>query len=163
MEGEKTMDPKLISAFGKMTYGIYVLTAAHENEINGMIASWVSQVSHNPPLLMVAVHPNRYTHHVMSQSKSFALHVLAKEQKEFLKRFKGPDPKEKFASLQWHPGKTGAPLLEDCIARMECEIVFSCAPGNHTLFFGKVIDGEVLSDKIPLNTDDYEGRYLGKS
>ncbi len=157
------MDQKLISAFGKMTYGIYVLTAAYENEINGMIASWVSQISYDPPLIMVAVHPNRYTHHVMSQSKSFALHVLSKEQKDFLKRFKGHDPKEKFASIQWHPGKTGAPLIADCLACMECEIAASCTPGNHTLFFGKVIDGEMFSDKSPLTTEDYEGRYLGKS
>ena len=157
------MDQKLISAFGKMTYGIYVLTAAYQKEINGMIASWVSQVSYDPPLIMVAVHPSRYTHLLIRQSKSFALHVLSKDQKDFLKRFKGHDPKEKFASLQWHPGKTGAPLIEDCVARMECEIVSSCSPGNHTLFFGKVIDGEMLSDKAPLTTEDYEGMYLGKS
>jgi len=157
------MDQKLIAAFGKMTYGIYVLTCAHENEINGMIASWGSQISYEPPMIMVAVHPNRYTHHMMSQSRSFGLHVLSKDQKDFLTRFKGPDPKEKFASLQWHMGKTGAPLLADCLARMECEIVSSCAPGNHTLFFGKVIDGEMFSDKAPLTTGDYAGRYLGKS
>ncbi|MEJ2286300.1 MAG: flavin reductase, partial [Desulfobacterales bacterium] len=38
-----------------MTYGIYVLTSCHQQEINGMIASWVSQVSYTPPLIMVAV------------------------------------------------------------------------------------------------------------
>ena len=48
------MDEKWIEIFGRMTYGLYVLTTCHEGLHNGMIASWVSQVSHNPPLLMVA-------------------------------------------------------------------------------------------------------------
>ena len=39
------MKDQWVKAFGKMTYGIYVLTAAHEDRRNAMIASWVSQVS----------------------------------------------------------------------------------------------------------------------
>ena len=46
-----------VQALGKMTYGIYVLTTCDEDEVNGMIASWVSQVSYDPLLIMVAVHP----------------------------------------------------------------------------------------------------------
>ena len=55
------MDERWLQALGSMTYGIYVLTTHHEEKINGMIASWVSQISYDPPLVMVAVHPNRYS------------------------------------------------------------------------------------------------------
>ena len=41
-----------MSAFSKMAYGIYVLTTAVEDKMNGMIASWVSQVSYEPPLIL---------------------------------------------------------------------------------------------------------------
>ena len=157
------MDKKLISVFGKMTYGIYALTVAHENNINGMIASWVSQVSYDPPLIMVAVHPNRYSHKLICESKKFALHVLAKDQKDFLKRFKGPDPAAKFDGIKWHKGSKGSPILEDCIAWVECELVETHAPGNHTLFIGRVADGNLISDKEPLDTGDYEGAYLGNA
>jgi flavin reductase (DIM6/NTAB) family NADH-FMN oxidoreductase RutF len=56
------MEKEWLAAFGKMSYGIYVLTTAFEGRINGMIASWVSQISYDPPLIMVAVHPNRFSH-----------------------------------------------------------------------------------------------------
>ena len=62
-----------IQALGKMTYGIYVLTTCDKEEINGMIASWVSQVSYDPLLITVGVHPNRYSHHLIEQSGRFAL------------------------------------------------------------------------------------------
>lgn len=52
------MNEDYLKLLGKMTYGIYVLTSAADQVINGTIASWVSQVSYNPLVLMVAIHPN---------------------------------------------------------------------------------------------------------
>jgi flavin reductase (DIM6/NTAB) family NADH-FMN oxidoreductase RutF len=146
-----------------MTYGIYVLTSFYRQEINGMIASWVSQVSYNPPLMMAAVHPNRYTHHLIEQSGFFALHALAKEQADFLNRFKGPDPAAKFKSIQWQRGQTGCPVLKACLAYFECEVKTRYDPGNHTLFLGEVLNARNLAEGEPLNTSDYEGVYLGRS
>ena len=150
-------------ALGKMTYGIYVLTASYQDEINGMVASWVSQVSFDPPLVMVAIHPSRYSNRLVTQSGCFALHVLSKNQKDFLTRFKGPDPAAKFSSVQWKKGKTGCPIIEDCIAYLECKVKDSCNPGNHTIFIGEVVHAQFISDKTPLNSADYKGVYFGKS
>jgi len=101
---------------GKMANGIYVLTSCYKDEINGMIISWVSQISYDPPLIMVGIHPNRYSHHLVKQSGVFALHIVARNQPDFLRRFKGPVPSSKFDSIQWDKGKTGCPVFEDCIA-----------------------------------------------
>jgi flavin reductase (DIM6/NTAB) family NADH-FMN oxidoreductase RutF len=157
------MEEELRKSLGKMTYGIYVLTSCYKDENNGMIASWVSQVSYDPPLLMVAVHPNRYSHHLINQSGCFALHVLDKEQTFFMSRFKGPDPQTKFRSLSWKKGKTGCPILDDCIAYFDCRVKDRYVPGNHTLFIGEVLEGRILSDGNPLGTMDYDGVYLGQS
>ena len=157
------MNKDWIAAFSKMTYGIYVLTTAHDDEINGMIASWVSQVSYQPPLVMVAVHPNRYSHHLIEQSASFILHAIGKDRKDYLSRFKGPDSAAKFNSINWRPGKTGSPIIEDCIAWLECRVEHRLSPGNHTLFIGEVIDAGSEDGFDALSTTDYEGVYLGKS
>ena len=156
------MKAEWINAFGKMTYGIYVLTSCHQQVINAMIASWVSQVSYAPPQIMAAVHTHRYTHQLVEKGGSFALHVLARSQKDLLSRFKGTDPKAKFSDLNWTAGKTGCPILSDCLAYLECEIEANYRPGNHTLFIGKVIDAGVLAEGSPLTTGEYEGVYLGK-
>jgi len=156
------MDERCLQTLGSMTYGIYVLTTHHEKKINGMIASWASQISYDPPLLMVAVHPNRYSHELIKQSGSFALHILSRDQKDFLKRFKGPNPEAKFASLQWVRGKTGCPILKQCLGYVECLVRENHSPGNHSLFIGEIVEAQLFSHKDPLSTLDYEGVYLGK-
>jgi len=157
------MEKQWLAAFGKMTYGIYVLTSAHEDIINGMIASWVSQISYDPPLITVAVHPKRYSHRLIEKGNRFALHVVAKDRTDLLKRFKGPDPRAKFDGMKWSRGITGLPIIEDCIACFECEVVNSIKPGNHTLFIGKVINAKLVSENSAMSTADYEGVYTGRS
>jgi flavin reductase (DIM6/NTAB) family NADH-FMN oxidoreductase RutF len=157
------MEKKWVQALGKLTYGIYVLTAFDQDEINGMIASWVSQVSYDPPLIMVAIHPNRYSHRLIERGGGFALHVLAANQGEYLSRFKGEDPRRKFDGIQWGKGKTGCPILKDCIAFAECTVTGAYKPGNHTLYIGEIVDAHCYSNDRPLITLDYAGQYLGKS
>lgn len=157
------MNPDMLKNMAHMTYGIYVLTTRFEKAINGMIASWVSQVSFDPPLIMVAVHPNRYSHGLLEKSGHFALHSLDRDQKALLGRFKGPDPGAKFDGLTWRDGITGCPILSDCIGAMECRVTQTLSPGNHTLFIGEVVKAVFNSDKTPLCTLDYDGCYLGKA
>ena len=157
------MKNEWIEALGTMTYGIYVLTSFHEEAINGMIASWVSQVSYDPLLIMVAVHPDRYSHKLITKSGCFALHVLAADQSNLMGRFKGPDAEAKFSSIQWQTGRTGCPLLNDCLAYFECRVTAEYTPGNHTIFLGEVLEARRAAGGNALCTRDYDGVYLGKS
>lgn len=156
------MKKEWIEALGRMTYGIYVLTTRVDDTINGMIASWVTQVSYAPPLVMAAVHPNRFSHELIGNGQAFGLHVLLQSQKEMLSIFKGPDPQKKFSEVSWEPGRTGVPILKDCLAWMELMVKERHTPGNHTLFIGEVIDGGARYGGPPLCTLDYDGMYLGK-
>ena len=157
------MEETILKNMVHVTYGIYVLTTRFEESMNGMIASWVSQVSFEPPLFMVAIHPNRYSHELLAQSGFFALHIISREHKHLLTRFKGPAAKEKFEAIVWEYGVTGCPILQDCIGCLECRVAQSLAPGNHTLFIGEVVNAVFNAERTPLCTLDYEGTYLGKS
>lgn len=151
------------AALGKLTYGIYALTTFHEKKMNAMIASWVTQISYDPPLIMVAVHPDRYSHRLIEKSGVFNLHILSGDQKDIMSRFKGPDPEAKFSGIQWRPGITGCPILQKCIAYLECRVSDSFRPGNHTLFIGEIVAAEIFSDENVLTTLDYRGQYIGQS
>ena len=157
------MRDEWIEALGHMTYGIYVLTSFYKDTINGMIASWVSQVSYEPLLIMVAVHPNRYSHKLISKSGCFALHILSTDQSNLIGRFKGPDPGAKFSAIQWQPGRTGCPILKECVAYFECKVTADYTPGNHTLYLGEVVAAQVIGRGGTLSSLDYNGIYLGKS
>ncbi|RLB40238.1 MAG: flavin reductase [Deltaproteobacteria bacterium] len=157
------MEKQWQDALSKMAYGIYVLTTKSMGHINGMIASWVCQVSHDPPLILVAVHPNRRTHAMLLDSKSFVLHILSSEQKDLMSRFKGPDPEAKFEGLHWEAGSTGCPILKQCVAYLECNIKETYRPGNHTLFVGEIINGAAIYDAPVLTTLQYGGTYTGEA
>ena len=153
----------IIETLEKVTYGLYVLTTKKGEEINGMIASWVSQVSYNPPLVMVGVRKNRYTHKMIEETGVFALHILAKEDINLVSRFKGPDPKEKFKGLKWKTKTTGAPILEQPLAYMDCKLSDSVNTGDHTLFIGQIIEAGTLKQGVPVTSLDYGKVYLGQS
>ncbi len=157
------MDRRWQKAFTQMTHGIYVLTTRNMEIINAMIASWVAQVSYAPPLVMAAIHPNRYCHELIRHSGCFALHVIDHSQRRMIDRMMGPDPKKKFDGIDWHPGRTGSPILEQCLAWFDCIVKEEHQPGNHTVFFGQVVDAGSHRSGRPMITADCEGTYLGKS
>lgn len=142
--------------------GIYILSVDDDGERNAMPVSWVSQVSFDPPIVMVAVHPSRYTHHMLESAGSFAINLLRRDQAELVPRFKlkGEDRPKKFEGLKIAAGVTGAPLLEDAAGYIECEIVKVYDPGDHTLFFGRVVDARLNDpDAAVLSVDQYGKSY----
>lgn len=159
---KRTMKEAILNDMSHMIYGIYVLTTRFENSINGMIVSWTSQVSYDPPLYMVAVHANRHSHELLKKSGHFALHILSREQKDLITRFNAPAAEKKFESITWKEGFTGCPILADCIGCLECRIVQSLAPGNHTMFVGEVVNAVFNGKKTPLCTLDFERCYTGE-
>jgi flavin reductase (DIM6/NTAB) family NADH-FMN oxidoreductase RutF len=156
------IDEKWLETLAGMVHGIYVLTSATGEIINGMIASWVCQVSYEPPMVVVAVHPNRYSHQIIEKSGSFALHLITAKQKDLLSRFKKPELEEKFSSVAWSKGKTGCPILKDCLGYLECMVRARYSPGNHTLFVGEIVNARVISTGTPMSTLDYPGFYMGE-
>jgi flavin reductase (DIM6/NTAB) family NADH-FMN oxidoreductase RutF len=149
--------------FNHMTNGIYVLTTRHKEKINAMIVSWATQISYDPPMILIAVHPKRYSHQLIEKSKCFALHIIGHTQQEMIKRMMGPDPFAKFANLDWRPGLTGCPILNDCLAWFECQIKQQHQPGNHTLFMGQVLNANMVSPGQPLSTHGCEDAYIGNA
>ena len=69
----------------------------------------------------------------------------------------------KFSNIEWRKGKTGAPIIKDCIAWFECEVISSLDPGNHTVFIGKVVAAKTEFENAVLSTVDYDGAYIGNS
>ncbi|MEW6614587.1 MAG: flavin reductase family protein [Thermodesulfobacteriota bacterium] len=155
--------PNTIKALEKITYGLYILTTKMGKEINGMIASWVSQVSFSPPLVMVVIRKKRYSHKMVKESGVFALSVLGKDNSGLVSKFKASTPEEKFKGIRWETKTTGAPIIGETIAYMDCKLVDSIDTGDHTIFVGKIVDADTLRDGIPMTSLDYGKVYIGQS
>ena len=150
-------------ALNDFCYGLYVLTSHRGEEVNGITASWVSQISFDPPLVMVAVEQSRFTHKMIEDSGVFALNVLRDDQESLAKHFIIPRWKlgNKFHGISYHLGQTGSPILDAASAFVECRVVAKYTPGDHTLFIGEVIEASPLNEGRALCVMDTPLSYSG--
>ncbi len=134
-------------AFAALVHGVYVVTTRLEDQVNGMTASWASQVSLNPLLVMVSIAPPRYSHNLIKESRIFAVNVLGGDQVELAKRFgyKSGRKVDKFAGLDYRTATTGAPILPQAYAYLDAKLVDTFTAGDHTLFIGEVVDARILN------------------
>jgi flavin reductase (DIM6/NTAB) family NADH-FMN oxidoreductase RutF len=133
-------------AFAALVHGVYVVTTRLKDQVNGMTASWASQVSLNPLLVMVSIAPPRYSHNLIKESGVLAINVLTGDQVEMGKRFgyKSGRKVDKFAGLDYRTAVTGAPILPQAYAYLDLKLVDTFPAGDHTLFIGEVVDAQIL-------------------
>jgi len=145
----------------RFSYGIYLVSVVLDDGFNGMVASWVAQCSHDPPLIMLAIKKDRLIHTQILDSRQFCINVLSKDAGPLVKRFKTPDWKHRFDGLDHIYSACGAPVLRQAIGYLDCTLERVIEIGDHTMFVGHVTAGKILNDAKPLTTDDYSGVYRG--
>ena len=154
-------------ALHKIGYGMYVVSSKKGDKFNGQIANAVFQVTANPKIIAVSISKKNYTHEFITQSKLFTLSVLAKETPmKFIGHFgfKCGRDLDKFKGINYKIVKTGAPIVTDnAIAWMEAEVINSIDVETHTIFIGKVIDADVISDAEGMTYCYYHEVKHGKS
>ena len=142
---------------------ITVATAEHKNV---MTAAWVTPVSADPPILMVSVRPSRFTHDLILEAKEFGVSVLSDDQKK-LSEIAGTLSGKKKDKLAL-PGfesfaakKIKAPLILGAHAWFECSLHSHHTAGDHTAFYGTVIEMKVDATKGPLVLYQHKYSALG--
>ncbi len=132
------MNPQTAEAFRHIPYGIYVLATKRHEQTWAMIASWVSQISYSPPLLLVALRHNRPVIPVMQESGFFSLALLKRVQKQFVPLFKHPIAQPMIEEFFIDNKKEGAPYLKDALASWVCSVWSSFPVGDHVFLLGEV-------------------------
>lgn len=151
--------------FDRFMYGIYLITIADAEGYNGMIASWVTQCSHEPPRVALAIRKNRLSHGQILKTKKFCLNVLPRENAKTIGNFKIPDWQNKFRGARYTLSPSGLPVLDDCIGYLDCRLGQTVDAGDHTLFIGQIVAGGMKNPgkTETLSTLDYGGVYRGSS
>ena len=139
-------------AMGHFATGVTILTTALGEEMRGMTANAVCSVSLDPLLVLVCVSKQARTHAVLSESRVFALNVLAEEQEHVARLFADDavDAAHSLTGLSYRRGVTGAPILTDCLAYVDSRVVAAYVGGDHTIFVGAVEDAGILREGQPL-------------
>ena len=132
--------------FRSLSNGVYIVTVEDQGQFNGVTTPWVTQLSYDPPMVMVAISPLRKCHEMITNSGQFAVNVLASGQVDLASRFGLTTGREmdKFEGVIPELTPAGNPLLSNVVAYIDCELVKTVAVGDHSLFVGEVIGAEVL-------------------
>jgi flavin reductase (DIM6/NTAB) family NADH-FMN oxidoreductase RutF len=127
-------------------YGIYVLTADDgKGNISAATVNWVTQTAFAPPLVVVGVKTDSGAYKTIKSSQTFALNMLGKDQKGLAFAFFRPaDVSDgKLSGQAYRKGTTGAPILVDAPAAVECKVTSIVEQGDHHIVVGEVVDAHL--------------------
>ncbi len=148
----KALDGDLDKALGRLSGGLYVVTARQSDGEGGsrsgaMVASWVSQASFEPPGITVAVAKDRAIEALLQVDDRFVLNILREDNhqqllRHFLKRF--PPGADRFAGVNTLDGAAaGGPVLGDALAYLGCRVAQRMEGPDHWIIYAEVEEGNV--------------------
>ena len=134
------------------TYGLYAITCGDDQPRNAFTANWVSQVSFDPPLVVLSIENDSVSLPIIRETGLFAVNVYSADQRDLagmLGKSFSKHP-EKLATLSFGEGETGCPVLLECAAYVECRIQGEMPAGDSTLLLAQVVGAAVLRRAEPL-------------
>ncbi len=161
------MDPALKKkVLREFTYGLFVITCADGDEVNGFTANWITQASFEPPMVVFAMENDTRSLEMIRRSGAYAVNVLPSGSRDFagqMGRSSKQNP-DKLDGVRYERGPvTGCPILADAVGWLECRLVSATPAGDHTLLLGEVVeagDGG-RSDTRPLTLAEAGFKYSG--
>ena len=132
-----------------------------------MTCNWATQVGFDPKLLAVSVEHEAVTHELIAGGRVFSLNIVDREDRAIVRKFTKPVEVDAEANtlngFPFHDGRTGAPILDQALAYVECEVRQTVDVGSHTLFIGEVVDAafQKPEDTLPLRMEDTRMNYGG--
>jgi flavin reductase (DIM6/NTAB) family NADH-FMN oxidoreductase RutF len=152
--------PPLARALGRIPSGLFVVTTGTPDGPLGFVASLVQQVGFEPPTVSVAIAKGRDHLAAIRASGSFAVSVLDQASGVLMGPFFKPhaDGSSPFEGLAVQDAPSGAPVLTDALAWVDCRVTGEHATGDHVLVFGVAETGELLREGDPSCHTRKDGR-----
>jgi flavin reductase (DIM6/NTAB) family NADH-FMN oxidoreductase RutF/rubredoxin len=151
----------------KIPYGLYAICSRKGNKINGQIANALFQVTAEPPTVAISINKQNLTHEFIESSKVFTASILCDHTPmKFIGTFgfKSGRDIDKFEKINYKLGKTKAPIVtENCLGFLEAQVINKVSVGTHTIFIGKIIDADIMSDEKVMTYEYYHEIKGGKS
>lgn len=124
---------------------VNVVTTRHDDIIHGLTVTAFSSLSADPPMVFVSINRHTRTHALVAGSGIFCVNILSEEMQPISDRFAGRlSAEDRFAGVAHHPDATGAPVLDDALAFLDCRVINRHDEGDHTLFIGLVVGAGML-------------------
>ncbi|HTN81612.1 MAG TPA: flavin reductase family protein [Acidimicrobiales bacterium] len=148
----------------KIPNALVLIGSAAGDQRNAMTASWVTQLSMEPVLVGVGVDNDAVTRRLIADGGSFTVNLWDADDTKVFVKFSKPATDDG-ATLNGRPvraAKSGAPIFDEALAWMDCEVRHTLDLGTHTLFVGEVVDAAIKDDAArPASMNDTRMKYGG--
>jgi len=148
----------------KIPNALVLIGSRAGDERNGMTATWVTQLSMEPVLIGVGVDNTAVTHRLISEGGSFTVNLWDAADTRVFVKFSKPaeDDGQALNGRPVRAATTGAPVFDEAVAWMDCQVRQAIDLGTHTLFIGEVVDAAIRDDEArPASTQDTRIKYGG--
>jgi flavorubredoxin/flavin reductase (DIM6/NTAB) family NADH-FMN oxidoreductase RutF len=142
----ETQADRTEQAVGRVIASLCVVTTRQGDTHSGLLTSWVSQSSFNPPGVMLAIAADPYAQRLLQPNAPLVLNPL-KEGRAIRRHFSNrPQPGDNpFAHVAHRPATNGCLILEEALAYLECTVQSWMRCGDHWLIYATVQEGDVLA------------------
>ncbi len=143
---------------GCFATGITVITTIDTNDNPiGLTANSFSSLSLDPPMVLFCLDRNVTSFNAFKTGSPFAVNILSDGQQDISARFAQSGP-EKWNGLEFDSWDSKCPILQGCLANMECTVASIFEGGDHVIVIGEVSRMTRVDDETrPLVF--YRGRY----
>jgi flavin reductase (DIM6/NTAB) family NADH-FMN oxidoreductase RutF len=148
------------SVMRRWASGVSIVTTRCGPGIQAITVSSFCSLSLDPPLVVICIDHKARSHALLRSERRFAVNILRADQRPLADRAAGREGEEgnRLEGVPHATAATGAPVLEDCLAWLDCVVVAEHEGGDHTLFVGRV-EAAGHADGSPLLW--FNGAYCG--
>ncbi|MBC2776655.1 flavin reductase family protein [Parasphingopyxis marina] len=158
MDSPTTVAEALRDGLRRLAKAVVVITCRHEGQRYAMAATAVSELSMDPPSLLICVNRSASLYAPLSEGADFCVNILHSDHSEISTACSGKEKGEaRFAFGNWGGAPDGCPVLADAQASFLCRNDKAFDYGTHHIVIGQVEEVAVNGSVSPLIYVD--GRY----
>jgi len=123
--------------------GVTIVASAHDGRRSGLTATAVCSLALSPPRILASINVQGHTYEIVSKSRCMSVNVLAEGQQRLAERFaakRAAEDTDRFIHGDWTTRTTGAPILADALAALDCRVTNIIPLDSHAILIGEVAD-----------------------
>lgn len=145
----QNIDPEqLKQAMRTWVTGVAIITGHHNGQIYGLTANSFNAIALAPPTILAALQNHSRTKKIVQDGGDFGVSILESTQISIAQRFAVQIDMDKppFEGIDTFTMITGAPLISNALAYLDCKVVKFFDVGNTTVFLGEVLEAKTDGD-----------------
>jgi flavin reductase (DIM6/NTAB) family NADH-FMN oxidoreductase RutF len=133
--------------------GVTIVATAFEGRRSGLTATAVCSLALAPPRVLASINMRGHTYGLVSESRCMSVNLLAQDHQVLAERFaakRAAEDEDRFVYGEWKTASTGAPMLGDALAALDCRVTEIIPLDTHAILIGVVEDIIFGPHRLPL-------------